>query len=94
MLELWIERIIRNGFLEKAERLETQIDHLMRKRKLSIISPKKRPCRRATLSRKSAGKTSLLPQKHFALLPDGRQKLTWETNRPKLHDLYTIKWAW
>ena len=94
VLELWIERVIHNGFQEKAEWLETEIDHLMRKLKLSIIFPKKRPCRRATLSRRSTGKTSLLPQKHFALLPDGRQKLTWEMRRPKLHDRYTIKWAW
>ena len=94
VLELWIERVIRNGFQEKAEWLETEIDHLMRKVKLSIIFPKKRPCRRATLSRRSTGETALLPPKHFALLPDGRQKLTWEMRRPKLHDRYTIKWAW
>ena len=45
VLEFWIERVIRNGFVEKAEWLEMEIDHLMRKLKLSIIFPKKRPCR-------------------------------------------------
>ena len=94
VVELWIERVIRNGFLKKEEWFETEIDHLMRTFKRSVIFPKKRPCRRATLSRRSTGKTTLLSQKHFALLPDGRQKLTWETKRPKLHDRYTIKWAW
>ena len=94
VLELWIERVIRNGLLQKQEWFETEIDHLTRSLKLAIIFPKGRPCRKATLSRRSTSKTTLLSQKHFALLPNGRQKLTWETRRPKLHDRYTIKWAW
>ena len=94
VIELWIERVIRNGLLQKQEWLETEIDHLMKALKMAVIFPKKRPCRRAILSRRSTSKTTLLPQKHFALLPDGRQKLTWQTRRPKLHDRYTIKWAW
>ena len=94
VLELWIERVIKDGMLQKQEWFETEIDHWMRRLRLSVIFPKSRPCRRATLSRRSTGKTTQLPQKHFALLPDGRQKLTWETSHPKLHDRYTIKWAW
>ena len=93
-LELWIERVIGNGFVKREEWFEVEIDHLMRRLKRSIIFPKGRPCRRATLSRRSTGKVTPLPQKRFALLPDGRQKLTWETRHPRLHDLYTIKWAW
>ena len=94
IIELWIERVIRDGLLEDHEWFETEIDHWMKQLKLSVVFPKSRPCRRATLSRRSTGETTALPQKHFALLPDGRQKLTWETRRPKLHDRYTIKWVW
>jgi len=94
VIELGVERVVRGGFLEQDEWLETEIDHWMKDLKLSIIFPAERPCRRATLSRRSTGKTTLLPQDHFALLPDGRQKLTWGTRHPKLHDLYTIKWTW
>lgn len=94
VVEFWIERVIKRGLLKGHEWYETEINHWMKNLKLSIIFPKKRPCRRATLSRRSTGKTTTLPQKHFALLPDGRQKLTWETKRPKLHDRYTIKWVW
>ena len=93
-IQLWIERIIKGGFCEKEEWLETEIDHWMHKLKIAIIFPKERPCRRATLSRRSSGYTTMLTQEHFALLPDGRQKLTWETDHPKLHDCYTIKWVW
>jgi len=93
-MELWVERTIKNGFTGDEEWLETEVDHLMRNLRLAIVFPKGRPCRRATLSRRSTGKVTPLPQKHFALLPDGRGKLTWETRHPKLHDLYTIKWVW
>ena len=94
VIELWIERVIRDGLLQKQEWFETEIDHLMKNLRLSIIFPKERPSRRATLSRRSTGQTTLLPHRHFALLPDGRQKLTWKTSNPRLHDRYTIKWVW
>jgi len=94
VVELWIERTIKDGLLKEHEWFETEIDHWMKHLKLSIIFPKERLCRRATLSRRSTDKTTLLSQRHFALLPDGRQKLTWQTSRPKLHDRYTIKWRW
>ena len=94
VIELWVEREIEGGLLENLEWLETEIDHWMEHLKLSIIFPEDRPCTRATLSRRTTDKVTTLSPEHFARLPDGRQKLTWETNRPKLHDLYTIKWAW
>ncbi|MFW6116385.1 MAG: hypothetical protein ACOC6F_01540 [bacterium] len=94
VIDLWVERVINNGLIKDHEWLETEIDHWMKHLTLSIIFPRDRPCRRATLSRRSTGKTIELPQKHFALMPDGRHKLTWETNSPKLHDRYTIKWTW
>jgi len=94
ILELWIERVVHAGFTQDEEWLETEIDHWMEQLHLSIIFPQERPCRRATLSRRSTAKTVALPQDSFALLPDGRQRLAWETAHPKLHDCYTIKWAW
>ena len=93
-LELWIERTIKGGFTQRSEWFETAIDHYMRELSVSIVFPRKRQCKRATLSRRSTGKTVRLPEDNFALLPDGRQKLTWKTAHPKLHDLYTIKWVW
>jgi hypothetical protein len=94
MIELWIERVIHDGLLEEHEWLETEVDHIMQHLRLSVVFPRGRPCRRATLSRRSTGKTAPLSHEHFALLPDGRQKLTWETDNPRLHDRYTIKWVW
>jgi len=94
VIELWVQRAIEHGLIKNQEWLETEIDHWMKHLKLSIIFPQKRPCQRATLSRRSTGKTDLLSRTHFSSLPSGKQKLTWETSSPKLHDLYTIKWTW
>jgi len=94
VIELWIERRVKDGFMDAEEWLETEVDHLMKKLRLSIIFPQTRPCRRATLSRRSSPEVIALAQNHLALLPDGRQKLTWCTGTPKLHERYTIKWVW
>lgn len=94
VLEFWVDRGIKQGLLQEMEWLETEIDHWTRKMRLNVIFPKERPCRRATLSRRSTGKASVLSDRHFALLPDGRQKLTYETKDPKLHDCYSIRWMW
>lgn len=93
-LDLWIERIIEGGFTQRNEWLETEVDHWTDQMKLSIVFPKDRHCKRATLSRRKTDKTFRLPQDRFALLPNGDQKLTWSTHRPSLHDCYTVKWVW
>lgn len=94
VVDLWVERGIRNGLRKEHEWFETEIDHWTKELDLAIVFPRGRPCRRATLSRRSTEETSLLLPEHFAHLPDGRQKLTYNTARPKLHDRYTIKWIW
>ncbi len=94
VIDLWIERVISEGLRQKDEWLETEIDHRMKYLKLSIIFPRDRRCQRAILTRRSTNQTTILEGRHFSTLSDGRQQLTWETNRPKLHDIYTIKWRW
>ena len=94
VIDLWIERVIRRGLREKEEWLETEIDHRLKRLKLSIIFPRDRRCRRAILTRRSTNATIPLEGQHFSTLSDGRQQLTWESRHPRLHDMYTIKWRW
>ncbi len=47
ILDLWVHRVIRGGFRQADEWLETEIDHLTKHLKLSILFPKNRPCGRA-----------------------------------------------
>lgn len=94
VIDLWIERIIKEGFLTDEEWLETEVDHLTEHVKLAVIFPYERPCRRATITQRSTNETVTLDERHFSIMSDGRQRLTWENSRPKLHDLYTLKWQW
>lgn len=91
---LSIERVITGGFLKDNEWLETEVDHLTSRLRLSIIFPKARPCLRATLAKRNANKTIILDERHFKTLGSGRQELSLEITRPKLHECYTIKWDW
>ena len=94
VIDLKVERVVKGGLLERDEWLETQVDHWMKRLKLSVIFPKERHCQRATLTCRSSNETLPLEGKHFSFLSDGRQQLTWETSHPRLHDLYTLKWRW
>ena len=94
VMEFSVERTIAGGFLKTSEWLETEVDHLTSRLRITIIFPKARPCQRATLTRKNANKTVLLEEKHLRNLISGRQELGLSLDRPKLHECYTIKWDW
>jgi len=61
---------------------------------VTIIFPKERRCRRATLTQRSHRHTVILPRQRLRFLSDGRQALTWQAGHPQLHDLYRIQWSW
>ena len=94
VLRFKIRRKIRGGFMERDEWWETEIYHRTRHMKVAIIFPPGRRCQRAIVTQRSTNRTTTLGPEHFHFLGDGRQKLTWEIQKPKLHDRYTIKWRW
>jgi len=61
---------------------------------VTIIFPKERRCRRATLTQRSRDHAVTLPRQRLRFLSDGRQALTWQADHPQLHDLYRIAWSW
>ncbi len=89
-----IERTVRNGFTQNKEWFQMEIRHQTRQLKMSIIFPKQRPCKRAVLQERSRHHPTPLGQEHFVTLPDGRQLLTWETEKIQQFEIYTIKWTW
>ena len=94
VLRFHIQRKIVAGFAKRQEWWETEIYHHTRRLRVAIIFPKDRPCQRAMVAQRSKNRTTALGKRHFCFLKDGRQRLTWEIRRPKLHDRYTIKWVW
>lgn len=94
VLRFTIDRKILGGFTKRSEWWETEVYHRTRHLKVAIIFPAGRHCQRATITQRSTNKTTTLGPQHFQFLTDGRQTLTWETAKPKLHDRYVLKWRW
>jgi len=77
------------GFTEDEERLETVIDHPVKRLSPSIVFPKDRPCRHAVLQ---AG-MRLLPLA-VARRRDGQTVVRVDIPRPRPNVSYTIRWLW
>ena len=85
---------IRNGFLTKDGYWATSVSHRMKDVRVNIVFPKSRPPHRLFLEETNRRKTRLLDQSHIKQLADGRWRVSWETKKAKLHEIYTIRWDW
>lgn len=92
--EFHIERTVRNGFTQDVEWRQTAIWLTTRRIRLEIIFPKERPCRRAILLERSTNRTIELDGDQIQWLPDGRQLIAWEKEKPPRAEVYTIRWEW
>ena len=89
-----LTRRIQDGFTHKEEWWEVELRHPTRWLRLSIVFPKGRPCRGASLTQRSRHRTQELGPECFSTLPDGRQQLHWETRNVQSLEVYTIRWSW
>ena len=89
-----IERKVTGGFTKPNEWRQVMLEHRTKRLRIAVVFPKERPWKKATLTERNINRTRVLGENHFTLLPDGRQKLSWETDKPRLFELYTIKWQW
>ena len=89
-----IERTVTGGFTKPNEWRQVIVEHRTKRLRIAVIFPKKRVCQRATLTERNINRTTVLGEDYFSFLPDGRQMLSWETTKPRLFELYTIKWRW
>lgn len=85
---------IHNGFLRSTELWDATINHRTKKFKLQVIFPKSRPPLRALLREETTQRTRVLGEEAQIHLPDGRWSVAWETDRPRLHETYSLKWEW
>jgi hypothetical protein len=92
--EFNIEWGINNGFLRSKERWETEIRHRMRLLKLQVLFPKERPPINVSLIEDTRQRTLTLDEEDNTKLPDGRWLISWEMQRPKLHETYILNWEW
>ena len=89
-----LERTIEDGFKNEEEWWQVELRHPTRWLRLSIVFPKERPCRSASLVQRSRHRTWELGPEHFTKLPDGHQQLRWETVNIRPLEVYTVRWTW
>ena len=85
---------IRNGFLTTDGYWATNVSHRMKQVRVNMIFPKSRPPQRLFLEETNRRKTRILEEKHIKQLADGRWRVSWKTEKAKLHEIYTIRWDW
>lgn len=89
-----VQRTATNGFVADEEWLQTEIRHPTRRLRLSILFPKQRHCRRAFVQTRSTNRTQTLSPHRFAVLPNGRQMVSWETGAVASLEVFTLHWQW
>jgi hypothetical protein len=89
-----IEWGIRDGFLREKELWETEIRHRTKRLKIQVIFPKNRPPRSLSLVEEMRQRTRSLGSSAKTKLPDGRWLVSWEIERPRLYERYSIQWEW
>jgi hypothetical protein len=85
---------LKNGFLTPDGYWATRVSHKMKRLKINVIFPTSRPPQRVLLEESNRRRTHILGDETRKRMSDGRWKITWETHRPKLYELYTIRWDW
>lgn len=92
--DFYIERKLKNTFVEDQVSWQIEMQHRTRSAKLQVIFPKKRHCIEATVIERTRERTTHLELNHFVVLPDGRQLLAWENIEPLRFETYIIQWKW
>lgn len=92
--EYHIQWNIRRGFLKKDGYWSTDVSQPTRHIKVSVIFPKARPPLRLLVEEINRRQTRLLGRDAQQQLPDGRWLISWETSKPRLYEVYVLRWIW
>jgi hypothetical protein len=85
---------ILNGFLTPDGYWSTEVSHRMKRVRVNVVFPRSRPPNRVFLEENNRRKTMFLDEKFWKRLSDGRWRVTWEVDKPKLYENYVIRWDW
>ena len=92
--EFNIEWDLSNTFLNASEYCEAEISHRTNQLSMQVIFPKSRPPLKASIFENTRRKSRPLSGEEIQKLPDGRWRIRWETDRPRLYERYILKWDW
>ena len=85
---------IRDGFLTEDGYWSTHISNRTRNLKVKVIFPKTRIPRLYFLEESNRQRSRPLEKDHLKRLSDGRWQLTWEMHKPRLYEVYVLRWIW
>lgn len=85
---------IRRGFLKKDGYWSTDVSQPTHHIKVNVIFPKARPPLRLSVEETNRRQTHLLERDAQQQLPDGRWLVSWETSKPRLYEVYVLRWIW
>ena len=94
ILNISIDRTVCNGFAVTTGWSETTVQHRTHRLKLAIIFPAKRLPKSVTLLQVNQNRSIRLGPSNTEFLSRGRQRITWQTTKPKLFETYTLTWTW
>lgn len=89
-----IDRTVIDGFTGADEWQQVEIRHYTHKVTIGVIFPKDRQCREAQILQRSRKQATDLGPDHFHRLPDGRQLVSWETQKVQPLEIFTLRWQW
>ena len=92
--EFHIQWDIRRGFLTEDGYWSADVSQPTQHLKINVIFPKARPPLRLSLEETNRRQTHLLDRDAQQQLPDGRWLVSWETNKPRLYEVYVLRWIW
>jgi hypothetical protein len=85
---------IRNGFLTRDGYWSTEISHRMKQASVNFIFPKSRPPHKVLMEENNRRRATILDEKYWNKLSDGRWQVTWTVEKPNLYENYVIRWIW
>ncbi len=94
ILRIAIDRTVRNGFGLATGWSETVVRHRTHRFHIAVIFPQERPPKHVALLQVNQNRTTPLGDTNTEILPDGRHRVFWETTKPKLFEVYTLRWTW
>jgi len=92
--DFYIERRIKNGFTNSDESFQSKINYPTQKFSVSVIFPLNKLPKKIVLFEQSLSKAKPLNINNSHFLPDGRLKVIWSIDMPRLFEIYAIRWEW
>ncbi|MFC1961058.1 hypothetical protein ACFLYO_10150 [Chloroflexota bacterium] len=94
MMNIRIDHTVHNGFSVTTGWSETTVQHRTHRFRIAVIFPSERLPKKVFLLQANLNRTILLHGTNTELLSDGRYKVFWQTDKPRLFETYTLKWTW